>query len=334
MKKRILLVVSFIILAAILLRGCQPSQPIQPQAVTYRYYFPMAAKSIDTRFSVQGGWGENCCANSESILGLAHEGGDQHALIPGNQMQTIQTLGWYAAWGDSRGLLSHVCTYDTATRQFPQESECAQFIRDYPGTTWIIGNEPDCGTPCGFEYMTEVAFADFSHISIELIRANDSNVFIISAGWAGGICSGAAHNEENYLREYNARYGVLDVDALGLHIYQSGWFDNPYVIDRLNCFTTKAHAWQAEGWTHTDKIVLTEFGWNGNDPESNEPNIIRFMQWFIPQLKANPQVLRWHWWQWGEGSSLIGGGQATAAGQCYLALASGATCRSWTRTGN
>ncbi len=316
------------ILAAIailaLLRGCQPPKPIQP-LVTYTLYLPMMSRSIDTRFSVQGGWGENCCAESERLLGLAREGGDQHALIADNRMQTIQTLGWYEAWGASRGLAPHICTYDTATRQFPRESECAQFVLEHPGTTWIIGNEPDCGTPCGFEYMTEANFAEFSHTAIELIRANDSRAFIISAGWAGGICSGASHNEENYLREYNARYGTLDVNALGLHDYQSGQFDDPHVVDRLNCFLSKGREWQTEGWVHTNEVILTEFGW-GDDAGTTETNVIQFMQWFIPQLEAQPQVLRFHWWTWGNGTSLISGGQPTLAGRCYMALADGRTC--------
>jgi hypothetical protein len=252
---------------------------------------------------------------------LAHYGGHVHQLVAANKMQTVQTLAWYQSPGNSNNLSPHVLCYDSSIRNFPDPVGAAAWIKSNPGKIYIIGNEPDCGVACGCEGMNASDFADFHHTSATLIRSNDPTAFIITAGWAGGLGAGAAYTESDFIRAHRARYGTLDADAIGVHVYQYNQYNNLYPRRKVKLLIDKAATWKCKKFTRTNKIILTEFGWNGTDPNENASNCLLFMNWFIPWLKKQPKVLRWHWWEWEKGSILVSNGVTTPLGLRYAKMA-------------
>jgi len=275
--------------------------------------------SPDPRFSIQHGWSRPAGAivAHEAVLGLAWQGGHQNRLVTGNKMQTVQTLGWFnthrsppyvnnegETYAEQYGIPAHALVYDTATETFPQAAEAAAWIAAHaPGHVYIIGNEPNL-EHVG-EYLTAAEQATFHFTSANLIRANDPTAFIVTAGWAGGISSGGkVDTEQDFLLAHYKAYGVLDADALGLHNYQKNAPNNSAWIDKLNIFLNYANKWKSQGLTRNNKIYISELGWYGGPggaggaDMSTPANCIAFLDWAIPQLKANPQIIRWHWWEW------------------------------------
>lgn len=288
-------------------------------------YIPFLIKGTRKIHSFQIGWSPvNSVPAYEDALGLKG-GGDQHLLETVNSMQCVQVEEWYAYW-EQLCIDPHPLCYSQAEKRFRRENEAIAWIIANPGKRYIIGNEPDGGYAGGGNAMTEEEFADFLFASVTLIRNADPNAYLIMGGWAGGIAmeSSFAHNEDHCLEIYNQKYGTLDVDALSWHSYQYGSFDNPYPVSKMNKFASYAKIWANRGWTRTTDICLTEFGWYGLDTKNNTPeNCIKFMDWFVPQLKAHPQVTAYYWWWWGEGARLVKDGEPTEVGLHYSELSRG-----------
>ncbi len=290
--------------------------------------------SPDPRFSIQTGWDEPADwvlnAEAEAVLNLAHQGGHQHKLVTGNKMQTIHVKEWYDWYNPlyDPDIGYNALTWNKTTGAFV-----------YPGTgagaaaawvlaehnagrhhTYIIGNEPDLGYDSGGMDMDGAQMALMHYTAAILIRANCPDAFIMPAGWANGLGSGN-FDMEPFLSAHHTAHGTLDADAITWHVYQGGTYNDSYPVNKLNAFSEKAREWKAKGWTSTDKIVLTEFGWGGS---TSADDCIAFMNWFVPYLKANPQVSRWHWWHYhGVGNILTDspGTAATTLGTRYKELA-------------
>ncbi len=380
-------------------------------------------ESPDPRFSVQDGWSHanTLIPNSETSLGLAAQGGHQHLLVTGNQLQTIGVKEWYdwyniapvtamsynlkvvtltaansgfpvggtitvagvnagftvtnidGDWTCDAGTDStkvvftvtnqptgttpqtitvgtitrisskipyNALTYKkTATAGFIDEAAAKAWILANSGKTYIINNEPDGGYDIGGTNMSEEASADFHHTAAHMIRdadeGNDSTAFIVSAAWAGGIAQWNrvggvwthqpdAHNEDDFLSYHYTNYGTLVANALGLHAYQNVEYNLPGILYRINTFCEYAQDWKRKGWTSTDKVIITELGWQVGTVTETADNCLAFMNWIVPQLKANPQILRWHWWiAGGAGSALTDGtgNTPTTLGARYSVLA-------------
>lgn len=312
----------------------------------------------DDRFSKQVGWSEESTyiANAEITLGLTHQGGHQHRLDADNQMQTINIDEWYTTqfidisdpphtpqiWRSPYelwGMETHILNYNKTDGEFKHSIEAGDWIKTEHNAgrhhTYIIGNEPDLGYDSGGTDMTPAQWALMHKTAADLIRANcGSDAFIITAGWADGLGWVVPYNPRYdmgvFLSTYYGIYGTpLDADAIGWHTYQWGTpghpFDDSHPVDKLIEFSAKAIEWnETNHWTRTNNLVLTEFGWNSNGVDETPENTASFMTWFIPYLKANPQVLRWHWWHVYGASYLTGSNGTTITnplGMNYKTLA-------------
>lgn len=296
--------------------------------MTYNVYIPIV-HSGGTKpkiHSFQVGWdNEDRVEQYQDLLGLT--GGFDQYLLGDYPLITVQIEEWYTwynlTYGEYRGVIEpHPLVYSKATRSFPREAEAIAWIQAHPGKSYIIGNEPDCDLSEGecANCLSEAEFADFLHKSIQLIRGADPKAYIIVGAWAGGIgeVPSFSHNENDMIKIYYSRYGSLKVDAFSFHVYQRDAFNNPYPVNKLSKFTQFAKIWKSKGWTDTTDTWLTEFGWSGLDSHNNTiANNIAFMDWYIPQLKANPQIKAYFWWEWNNGSMLVENGKATELGRYY-----------------
>lgn len=336
-KKIVVVLLILFICLGVHVKGVK-GEEILEVPLTRRYWLPipMAIKDSstpDARFGIQLGWWHKRRVSSyQEALNLANTGGDAHLLEPENQMQMVQTEEWFewynGKYGRSRGDISpHVLSYSATERTFKHSAEAMAWIRANPGKTYLVGNEPDGPLNTGGHEMTEEEFAEFYYKASMLIRESDPTAFIVVGAWAGGIAEPGyrPHNENNMLRYYFEKYGQLDADALSWHYYQSKYYNNPDATSKLNNFAEYARLWKEKGWTNTDKIALTEFGWYGPDVNNTPINCILFLEWFIPYLKDCDQCIFWYWWEWGRSATLVRNGVPTEVGLYYSRLANDLT---------
>lgn len=296
--------------------------------MTYNVYIPIV-HSGGTKpkiHSFQVGWdNEDRVEQYQNLLGLT--GGFDQYLLGDYPLITVQIEEWYTwynlTYGEYRGVIEpHPLVYSKATRSFPREAEAIAWIQAHPGKSYIIGNEPDGDLSEGNEAntMSVNEYVEFYHKASRLIRRNDPTAKLIMGAWAGGVGEYVLpeHNEQEAILLYMGWYrDIPDIDGFSFHVYQRDNPDNRYPLDKLNQFTSYVNDWYRNGWTLTTNIVLTEFGWYGLDPAGTPENCMKFLDWYVPRLKANPQVRAYYWWEWAAGSMLVFDGQPTELGRYY-----------------
>ena len=296
----------------------------------FRQFLPIVfGRRPDPRFAIQNGWGTRVShlLEQERAMSLVHNAGHQHILAPELRTQTVQIKEWYDWYNahNSNKLYPHALTYDVAEEKFMSRTAARDWIRNNRSKIYIIGNEPDLDYISGGHDMTIQQFAHFYKQSVDLIRSADSTAFVVMGAWARGVGLNPQlnHSEDRMLAYYVSKYGRLDANALSWHVYQAHHPHNTYPENKLANITHFAREWKNKGWTNTDKLILTEFGWSGWDPPEvrTKENSIAFLRWFVPKLKASPQNIRWHWWTWHTGSRMMIGGKLTKLGNEYKRLA-------------
>lgn len=294
----------------------------------------ISSDNANIKFSIGGS--NNLNRYMEELLGLAPMGYDQHYLNAENHGQTVLVSEWYDhhPW---LKITKHALCYNKKLKRFDDESAASAWVAAHPGMEYYLGNEPDLQDSKAGIGMNAREYADFYHYASQIIRIADPSAYLCVAAWAAGIArydrdslvyGPTRENENDMLTYYFDRYGVIDAQAFSVHIYQSGTPTNPFAELKLNKFAEFTQAWKKAGMCTTDQFEVTEFGWNGNDRFEGEwttENCINFMDWFIPKMALNSQVLNWHWWQWKGESNLVWPrdetGIVTKTGEYYSHLA-------------
>ena len=304
-------VLAFVILLWLFSEGQRVRIEQIPQPL-YQVYLPMVSRSPDARFGTQTGWGADTCGMTHTLLNMSC--GNQHQLIDDAELVTFGHLEWYIFWNI---VPPHPCLWDGTQSKIVDIVKCAEWVTARPGKVWVIGNEYDCGVQCGGGSLSATQYAMMYHAATTLIKANDPTAYLVTSGYASSMCAGWAGTVGAFIAEHRRLYGEPRPDAWGYHTYQSWKFDEPDSINGLNCLIQNLRAAGI-----SPSIYITEFGWSGYDTVGDTPeNSIAFMRWYIPQLKAIPEVKKALWWEWGAGSQLFIGDQLTEVGKAYLELA-------------
>ncbi len=225
---------------AIFLRGCQPSPPIQPQAITYRYYFPMVTNRFNPKRGVVN---VSNCADVKTV-GAAWTYG--YSPIAGNcpnvdnvpMIRDLAQVEWLRNGGKVRG-----------------------------DSDYILGfNEPDGGCVYGSCLSPQDAVPLWREIEgwypDKLLVAPSPSSRWIFDEWQWLT---------RFRNEYHARYGTFPrFDALAVHIYFVNANQAKDVIHQAEAL--------AEQWS-VDEIWVTEFGtpWSCNGNEAEIQNAVAFL---------------------------------------------------------
>ncbi|MEP6765403.1 MAG: hypothetical protein ABJB66_13880 [Gemmatimonadaceae bacterium] len=106
---------------------------------------------------------------------------------------------------------------DTADRTM------AQLVRDFPGTTWQVGNEYDVHPD--FAEHTGAGYAAWMRKIVKAMRAVDPNVFIVGMGLVctdgqDYTCTGPGNVQNSFTRNYLLNGGPI-LNAWAIHSYGS-----------------------------------------------------------------------------------------------------------------
>ena len=144
-------------------------------------------------------------------------------------------------------------------------NDLAGRARVKPGSSWLIGNEPNVP---GQDDMQPGSYADFLAQVSRAIRGADPTAVLVGPNvlnWEKTCtgCRGFAQGRswsEAFLAAYHERYGELPLDAWGVHTYSLDWDHLPLV----DAVTDEAQLSSTRAWLDARglpmPIWLTEFG--------------------------------------------------------------------------
>jgi len=262
-------------------------------------YLPLVSMPpADSRVSLSWFASNDCCAEQSAILKLSAVGYNYDFLDPANDVQVFNYT-----------FLSHEpCSYDIAAHVILDRVGCADWIKwNYLGGAWIIGNEPD------FMGVTMQDYVQMYHDVKHFLAEVDPAATLILTAWAGHDWHATTGL---FIQAYRGTYNEeADPDYWNLHLYHYAGWDS--TADRAIVTEFASHLQGQVFW-------LGEFGWNWADSTTPAETRIKYIQDFIPWLLAQPQMGKMFWWR--DSGALVSGGQMTALGQCYSALAHGGRC--------
>lgn len=307
---------------------------LPPVPRIHTLYLPLIFTApADVRFSIQQGWGSDCCAATLTSLGFDPAlGANTHRQLAANEMSGIIPHEFYDACGSGlmRGLewcpplamTYPPCTWDMSDRRWIDTADCATWLLANPGKSYYVGNEPDCGERCGGVGQSNSDFADMFHNIYTALKQLDPTCKVYVGAWARNIWHETAGE---FIAAYNSKYGTVQSDGWTIHYYQAITPTIPDSRTVIQDFIDHL----ALSDVSSRQIRITELGWYMPYPPKQSADVVEFLDYIVPYLLTQPTVERWFWWTWtqGDASTLVNSdGTLTLLGQCYSSLARGGRC--------
>jgi hypothetical protein len=155
------------------------------------------------------------------------------------------------------------------------------FAQQYPGSRWLLFNEPDVSNQanCFAENPVNFPLALESYKrAVEAIQSVDPNAKF-------GCCGeGWAHHDwlDAFYNEYLSRFGQPpQIDFLHMHLYDQNFIYDSTYDERMRTAFNNWDSWRATtSWSRNLSVLVTEFG----PLSSDESLIVRTVNEYIPNL--------------------------------------------------
>ena len=203
-------------------------------------------------------------------------------LWPDRQVQFIRTFGGNAQWWLSGR--------NTLARDGRPCQSCRpgsdQFVREHPGLTYLMGNEPD-SCDHSSDDMTPEQYRRWYQNGRQYISALDPTARFVTAGIARhnllpDYLQAVATLPQSEWPDVVSLHAPCGVDATGNPLVEQWTTDLDWQIEQVQMVFPDRDIW------------VTEF-WLGS-PAASEEQIITFLRAAVPTLRARPIIARAGWW--------------------------------------